>query len=187
MPFITEEIWQLIQERKEGESIMVASMPIPEEYNADIISQFELSKEIIASVRKIRNEKNIPQREPLILYIRSNGGPHLRHFDPVITKLAGLSQIIDTSEKVENAISFLIKTTEYYVPLGSLINVEEEMKKLMEELHYQKGFLTSVLKKLENEKFMQNAPEAIIQQELNKKNDAESKVRTLEDRINALK
>lgn len=187
MPFITEEIWQYIDERKEGESIMIAEMPQPVAYDADLINSFELLKEVVTTVRKVRNEKNLPNKEQLELFIKSDGDDYNHEFDSILAKLGFLSEIKMTEAKVEDAVSFLVKTAEYYIPMSGLIDVEEELKKMEEELKYQQGFLNSVMKKLSNERFVSGAPEKVVQMEKNKQADAESKIATLQERIAGLK
>lgn len=184
MPFITEELWQAITERKDGESIMVELMPKAKAYDAKIISDFETAKEIIAGVRTVRLQKNIPNKEELTLQIL---GAHNNENNAVITKLCNLSALNKSEEKEAGAVSFLVGTTEYAVPLGSLLNVEEEIKKLEEELKYLQGFLKSVAAKLSNERFVSNAPQAVVDGERKKQADAESKIKSLEESIASLR
>ncbi|MGL5690604.1 MAG: class I tRNA ligase family protein, partial [Bacteroidales bacterium] len=184
MPFITEELWQAITERKDSESIMVSRMPEAKAFDATIISDFEAVKEIIAGVRTVRLQKNIPNKETLTLQIL---GAHNSEYDAVITKLCNLSAIATTDEKEASAVSFLVGTTEYAVPLGALLNVDEEIKKLEEELKYLQGFLKSVSGKLSNEKFVNNAPQAVVDAERKKQSDAEIKIKSLEESIASLK
>ena len=146
MPFITEELWQALEPRKEGESLMVAQMPEVAVADSAYLDAFEIVKEIVGGVRTIRLQKNIPNKDALELQIV---GEHNEAFNAVIAKMCNLSSISKVEEKAAGAVSFLVRTTEYAVPLGNLINVEEELAKLQEELKYQKGFLTSVMKKLE--------------------------------------
>ncbi|MGL5786259.1 MAG: valine--tRNA ligase [Bacteroidales bacterium] len=184
MPFITEELWQAITERKDGESIMVELMPKAKAYDAKIISDFEAAKEIIAGVRTVRLQKNIPNKEELTLQIL---GAHNDDNNAVITKLCNLSALNKSEEKDAGAVSFLVGTTEYAVPLGSLLNVEEEIKKLEEELKYLQGFLKSVSAKLSNERFVSNAPQAVVDGERKKQSDAESKINSLQESIASLR
>lgn len=184
MPFITEELWQALSPRKEGESIMVALLPVPEEADNALLESFEVVKEVIAGVRSIRLQKNIPNKEPLGLEVI---GDYQKAFDPVIEKLCNLSSIEKVEEKSPGAVSFLVRTTEYAVPLGNMMNAEEELAKLEEELKYQRGFLQSVLKKLSNENFVSKAPAKIIETERKKQADAETKIKSLEESIAALK
>jgi valyl-tRNA synthetase len=186
MPFITEEIWQLIAERKAGESIMVSMMPGHKKYDKSLVSGFETAKEIISAVRTVRKEKEIAIKEKLDLIIKA-GSDYDNNFLPVVRKLCNLSDIIFADKKIEGAASFIIDTIEYYIPLRGLLDVESELKKATEELDYTRGFLNSVMKKLENERFVQNAPASVIDIERKKKSDAESRIKSLEERIRELK
>jgi valyl-tRNA synthetase len=186
MPFITEEIWHLLEERKDGESIMVSMMPEHKKFSKTLVAKFETAKEIISAVRSVRKDKEIATKEKLELHIRS-GKDYESHFLPVIMKLCNLSVISFTDKKLDGAASFIIDTIEYYVPLGGMLDVEGELKKASDELHYTKGFLKSVMAKLENERFVKNAPAAVIEVERKKKSDAESRIRSLEERIRELK
>ncbi len=187
MPFITEEIWQLLLERKDGESIMVTSMPQAKKFNRDLIEAFERVKETISAIRTIRKNKDIPNKEKLALLVRSEEENYDAEFLPVILKLCNLSEISFVSEKQEGTSSFMVGTTEYYVPLGGKIDIEAELIKLQEDLNYYIGFLTSVLKKLENERFVGNAPVNVLELERKKKSDTESKIRSLEERMKELR
>jgi valyl-tRNA synthetase len=187
MPFITEEIWQLIKERKDGESIMVSRMPVPGKFDESLIVQFDQVKEIIGAVRTIRNDKSIAMKEVLELEYIDAEGIYNPFFDEVVKKMANLSDVHAVKQKNETAGSFIVKNVEFYVPLGNLLNAEEEIAKLEKEIEYAKGFLQSVLKKLENEKFVNNAPKQVLDLELAKKADAESKIASLGKQIQALK
>ena len=185
MPFITEELWQHIAERKDGESIMVAKLPKAANADEAIIDNVNIAKEIIAGVRTVRLQKNIANKEQLELQVVGNSSEV--PVEPVIAKLANLSAINKVAEKDATAISFLVGTDEFAVPLGNNINVEEEVKKLEADLKYNEGFLASVLKKLSNEKFVNNAPAKVIEMERKKQSDAEAKIATLKESIAALK
>jgi len=185
MPFITEEIWQLLEERKDGETIMLSQLPKVIEFDKEFIDKFENVKDVIASIRNIRNQKNIPNKEKLSLSVLSNN--YDNSFDSIITKLANIDEISVVNSKVENASNFMVKTTEYFVPLGDLINIEEEIAKLEEELKYNQGFLNSVMKKLSNTKFVESAPEMVVKKEFDKKADAESKIKSIEETLAQLK
>ena len=185
MPFITEELWQHLAARKEGESIMVARMPEPKEYDAHVIEQFETTKQIISGIRAIRLQKNIANREPLTLQILR--GLHDDANNSVIVKLSNLAQIDRVSEKDANSATFLVGTTEYAVPLGNNIDVEAELQKLEADLQYMQGFLRTVMGKLGNERFVNNAPENVVALERKKKADAESKIKSIEERIAELR
>ncbi len=184
MPFITEELWQALEPRKEGESLMVALMPEVAPVDNAYLDAFDVVKEIVSGVRTIRLQKNIPNKDTLALQVL---GDHNDVFNPVIAKMCNLSEITKTDDKAAGAVSFLVRTTEYAVPLGNMINVEEELAKLAEELKYQQGFLASVQKKLSNESFVSKAPAKVIEMERKKQADAESKIKSIEESIAALK
>ena len=185
MPFITEELWQHIYDRKEGESIMTQILNVAGNYDETIIAQFETVKEVIGGIRTIRLQKNIAQKEALTLEVV--GESPVSKYNAVIAKLCNLSAINAVAAKAEGAAAFMVGTTEYAVPLGNLINVEEELKKLEADLKYQEGFLQSVLKKLSNEKFVSKAPANVIEMERKKQADAETKIAALKESIAALK
>ena len=185
MPFITEELWQHIDERKDGESIMYAPINLtPAEADTDLLKAMDEAKSIISGVRNVRLSKNIPQKQPMNLMIV---GKWTNPFKSIVEKLGGLESITDADAKDPAAASFMVGTTEYCVPLEGAINVEEEIKKLQAELDYAIGFLKSVEKKLSNERFVANAPEAVVAAERKKQADAQSKIKTLEESIAALK
>ncbi len=183
MPFITEELWQHLAERKDGESIMTALMPQANTVDESLITLFETTKQVIAGIRTVRLQKNIPNREALTLQIV---GSHNNANDSVIVKLTNLSAIDVVTEKDANSAAFLVGTTEYAVPLGNNIDVEAELAKLNEDLKYMQGFLRTVMGKLSNERFVNNAPAQVVELERKKKADAESKIKSIEERIAAL-
>ncbi len=185
MPFITEELWQHIYDRQPGESIMTQTLVKDMPYNEALIAQFEAVKEVISGIRTIRLQKNIAQKEALALEV--TGENPVAGFGSVIAKLCNLSGIKQVETKSEGAAAFMVGTTEYAVPLGNLINVEEELKKLEADLKYQEGFLQSVMKKLSNEKFVSKAPANVIEMERKKQADAETKIAALKESIAALK
>ena len=185
MPFITEELWQHIYDRQRGESIMTQTLVKDMPYNETLIAQFEAVKEVISGIRTIRLQKNIAQKEALALEV--TGENPVAGFGSVIAKLCNLSEIKQVETKSEGAAAFMVGTTEYAVPLGNLINVEEELKKLEADLKYQEGFLQSVMKKLSNEKFVSKAPANVIEMERKKQADAETKIAALKESIAALK
>ena len=185
MPFITEELWQHIYDRKDGESLMVQTLDINKEANEEIVKSFEAVKEVIGGIRTIRLQKNIAQKEALSLQVV--GESPVATFNAVISKLCNLTSIESVENKAEGSASFMVGTTEYAVPLGNLINVEEELKKLEADLKYNEGFLQSVLKKLSNEKFVSKAPANVIEMERKKQADAESKIASLKESIAAIK
>jgi valyl-tRNA synthetase len=187
MPFITEEIWHLTENRKKGESIMISKLPEASEYDKSLILKFETVKEVITNIRKIRNDRGIPQKEYVHLYIRESAKKFDHTFDCIIKKLGMLTTISNTNKKIEHAVSFILKSGEFFIPLDEQINIEEEIRKLEGELEYTRGFLNMVLNKLGNERFVQNAPEKVIIQEKAKKADAEAKIKVIEERIESLK
>jgi len=184
MPFITEEVWQSVADRKSGESIMVTRMPKADNKNDKLASDFEIIKNIIAGVRSVRLERNIPNKETVVLNIVS--GAHADVYNAVIIKMCNLESI-ERAEKNATAASFMVGTTEYAVPLGGMINVEEEIAKMEVEIKYLQGFLNSVMKKLGNEKFVANAKPEVVENERKKQADAESKIKTLCESISKLK
>ena len=185
MPFITEELWQHIYDRKEGESIMIQTLNVTSTYDEGIIQLFEVVKEVIGGIRTIRLQKNIAQKEALSLEVV--GESPIATFNAVITKLCNLSAIATVAAKAVGAASFMVGTTEYAVPLGNLIDAEEELKKLEADLKYQEGFLQSVMKKLSNEKFVSKAPANVIEMERKKQADAETKIAALKESIATLR
>lgn len=183
MPFITEELWQHIAERNDGESIMTALLPKAAAADEKKIAAMDTAKGIIAGIRTIRLQKNIPNKEQLEL--QAIGGAEVTAL-PIVMKLANLSAVGNVTEKDAASASFLVGTDEFAVPLGNNINVEEELKKLEADLKYNEGFLQSVMKKLGNEKFVNNAPAQVIEMERKKQADAEAKIATLKESIAAL-
>ncbi len=185
MPFVTEEIWQDLSPRAAGESICVAPMPEPVAEDAAMLARFELAREAISAVRNIRNQKNLPQKEVLVLRVIEDAN-YPAEFAPVIAKMANLSAIEPIAEKDAAAVAFLVKTTQYFVPLAGMLDTEAERRKLAEDLTYYEGFLASVRKKLQNERFVQNAPEKVVANERAKEADAEAKIAALKAQIEAL-
>ncbi len=185
MPFITEELWQHIIDRKEGESLMVSPMTVASEVDEELVRQFELVKEVIAGVRSIRLQKNIAQKESLELQVL--GSNPVAAFDAVVKKMCNLSAIQVTEAKADGAAAFMVGTTEYAVPLGNMIDVEAEIARMEAELKHKEGFLQGVLKKLSNEKFVNNAPAAVIELERKKQADAESIISSLKENIASLR
>jgi valyl-tRNA synthetase len=183
MPFITEELWQALQQREDGESITTALQPKEEIIDRDLLTHFEQVKQVIAGVRTIRLEKNIPNKETLELQVI---GGHDNQFNSVIAKMCNLSSLTIVAEKEAGAAGFMVGTTEYSVPLADKMDVEAELQKLKAELEYTEGFLLSVSKKLGNERFLQNAKAEIVENERKKKADAESKIAALKENIAAL-
>ncbi len=188
MPFITEELWQLLEKREKGESLMVAEMPRKQRSDKQLLKDFEIVKELITQVRNIRKGKGIGKNDALRLMVRNAAnGDYPSQMEPVIRKMGIISDIAITEEKVKGAVSFIVKNVEYYLPLGDLVNPEEEIIRLEKELEYTRGFFASVAKKLGNERFVNNAPEAVVAAERKKMADAEVKINTLEQQIASLK
>ena len=189
MPFITEELYQHIAERKEGESIMVSTLKLdaPSKADAELIAQFEHAKQVISGVRAIRQSKNISPREPLTLEVIGNSQFSILNSQFLICKLAGLSEIAVVEKKSEGTQSFLIGTEEYAVPLGNLIDAAAEIEKAETEIKRLQGFMMGIQKKLQNERFVQNAPAQVVELERKKLSDAESKIVALQETINSLK
>ena len=185
MPFITEELWQAIEERKDGESIMTQSVKIfADSYDEQLIADVETAKSIISGVRTIRLQKNIAQKEALNLEIVNSQFSILNsQLNAMIMKMGNLEAINVVEAKSDGTSSFMVGTTEYAVPLGSLIDVEAEVAKLQAELTYLEGFLNSVMKKLSNERFVSNAPEAVVAAERKKQADAESKIAAIKESL----
>ena len=187
MPFITEEIWQSISDRKEGESIVTAESPKAGSIDEKLLQAFENKKEVVTAIRKIKKEKNIPQRESVVLNVKKNNQSYMKELDSVIEKLGGVSQIDFVNDKIEGAINFIVSAVEYFVPLGDLVDKDEEIGKLEKELDYTKGFLNSVMKKLGNERFVSSAPAKVVEMEQTKKAEAETKIAAIEEQLKALK
>ena len=183
MPFITEELWQALQERGTGESIMTVLQPMSGERDKDLLAGIEEAKQVIAVVRTIRLEKNIPNRDTLELQVI---GKHDERYNSVITKMCNLSSFTSIAEKEPGAAGFMVGTTEYSVPLPEKVDVAAELQKLKTELDYTEGFLLSVSRKLGNERFVQNANPEIVENERRKQADAESKIASLKENIAAL-
>jgi valyl-tRNA synthetase len=186
MPFLTEEIWQLLAERTKEEALIVSTWPTMKPFNANMIADFDNTIEVISGIRTIRKDKNIPFKDSIELKIVNNDKSST-YFDAVVSKLGNISALDYVSDKVEGALSFRVKSNEYFIPITGNINVEEEIAKLTEELNYTKGFLKSVQGKLSNEKFVSGAPEKVIEMERKKEADALAKIATIEQSLAGLK
>ena len=186
MPFITEELWQHLAERKEGESIMVSpqSIAAPKAGDAEVLANVEIVKSVVANIRAIRNTKNISPREALDLQVI--GADPVAAYDCIISKMANVNGVASVEAKGDGVSSFMVGTTEYAVPLGGLIDVAAELAKAEAELKHLEGFLKGVQKKLSNERFVNNAPAAVVELERKKQSDAESKIATLKETIKSL-
>jgi valyl-tRNA synthetase len=186
MPFLTEEIWQLLSERTTEEALIVSNWPEIKPFNSQLIADFENTIEVISGIRTIRKDKNIPFKDAIELKVVNNDKVST-YFDAVVTKLGNISLLEYVADKVDNALSFRVKSNEYFIPITGNINVEEEMAKLTAELVYTQGFLKSVQNKLANEKFVAGAPEKVLANERQKEADALSKIETLEHSLAGLK
>ena len=184
-PFIAEELWHLIRERKEGEDIIIAEWPAVQAVNESVLISFHKAEEVIANIRNVRKQNNIANKVKMELCIKKNNAIDTT-FDAVIVKMGNLSQLEYVAEKVANANSFLVNSNEYYIPFGDSIDLEAEKKKLTEELEYTKGFLNSVQRKLQNEKFMAGAPEQVVTIERKKEAEALSTIAVLEEKISSM-
>ena len=188
MPFITEEIWHHLDERGEEACLMIMEMPVSEKSNDSLLNEFEYVKEVIMGIRKVRKEKNIANKDEIKLLIKKNAGEKAKaHFDPVVKKLCKLSDLSYTDVKEEGSVSFVIRSTEFYIPLEGSVDIEAEIEKLEAELKYTRGFMQSVAKKLSNERFVNNAPDAVVGKEKQKLADAESRIKVLEEQLSAFK
>ncbi len=188
MPFITEEIWQILEDRAAGESIMLTRLPMPESYNQSLVDKFVFAEEVIMAIRNARKEKNIPQKEGIRLFIRKNNNEAAdTTFDGLVMKLCNISEFGYVEEKVEGCISFVVGSTEFFIPLTGKIDVAEALKKLEEELAYTTGFLGKVMQKLSNDSFVNHAPAAVVDSERKKQDDAAARIKVLEEQIRGLK
>ncbi|MBO7616469.1 MAG: valine--tRNA ligase [Bacteroidales bacterium] len=184
MPFITEEIWHAIAERKEDDDIIIAQQPKFQGFDAEILKQFEFTQEVINNVRKVRSDKNIAFRFAIQLVVKGTAN---KDFDCVIAKLCNVSEVSYVAEAPAGAFGFLVGSTEFFVPLTGSVDVEAEIKKLEEELKYAQGFLKSVEAKLSNERFVSGAPAAVVDKERKKKADAETKIAVIEQQLAGLR
>ena len=185
MPFITEELWQHLYDRKPGDSIMRDELKIGPLTEQDMLDEMECVKQIVSGVRMVRSQRNIATKEKLELQMVGND--HYTDYASVIMKMANLSKMETVSEKAADASAFMVGTDEFAVPLGDLIDVAAELQKQETQLQHLEGFLAGVMKKLYNEKFVANAPEAVVAMERKKKSDAEEKIAALKDSIAELK
>ena len=187
MPFLSEDIWQQISERSPEEALIVNHWPEVNSLNqADLLAGFEWAKQVISEVRTVRKEKQIAQKEVLDMFVMHPSNP-LIYWTAGIEKLANLRPLQLTDAPIEGALSFRVDAHEYFIPIAGAIDVDAEIAKVTEELTYTKGFLTSVEKKLSNERFVSNAPEAVLALEKKKQSDAIAKIETLEQSLVYLK
>ena len=185
MPFVTEEIWQDLAPRADGESIMVSQMPAAGDADEKLLARFELAQEVVSAVRNIRKQKNIPQKEALTLKVIVDEN-YPSEYAPVIRKSVNLSEITTVAEKDASDAGFIVKTTQYFVPMAGMIDAEAETAALKKDLEYYEGFLASVMKKLSNERFVSSAPEKVVANERAKQADAEAKIAAIKEQLAAL-
>ncbi len=185
MPFLTEEVWHSIKERDAKDCIMVNDYPKMGSVNSELLNDFHTMTEVMVEIRTFRKKQNLAQKIPINLSMKLNE-QHNEQLNAIIQKLGNIEALNTVSEKVEGAFSFIIKSNEFYIPLAGTVDIEEQKKKLEEELKYTKGFLNSVAKKLSNERFVNNAPEAVVASEQKKQTDAEQKIRVIEEQLAGL-
>jgi len=189
MPFITEEIWHQLGTRGQGDDIIIAAYPISSKFKPELLKHFDLEREVIIAIRNERVNKNIPPKEKITLYVRKNHGQQPdTYFDEVVIKMGNLSELKYTEDKIEGAASFIVGSTEFFIPIeAETIDIEGEIQRLERDLEYARGFLVSVMSKLGNEKFVNSAPPKVVEIEKKKQADAESKIRVIEAQIENLK
>ena len=184
MPFLTEEIWHLLEERNDGDDIIISEMPVAENFNEDLLNSFNEASDVVNNIRKIRKEKGIANKDSLkLLYLAGDMKNHA--FAAVISKLGNLDTFDKTDSKPEASMSFMVKAQEYFIPLSDNVDVEAEIEKLETDLKYQEGFLKSVTKKLSNERFVNNAPVKVVEMEKKKQSDAEEKIEKIKEMISS--
>lgn len=185
MPFITEELWHELKERKNKDCIIVAPWPSASAPDKNILKEGAFSFEIITEIRNTRNAKNISPKEKLNLIVKGDSPSGIKNFWPLITKLSNLGEI-SFNTKSEDGVGFIVRSTEFFIPLSGQIDVAKERESILKELDYQKGFLSSVTRKLTNEKFVNSAPPTVVEAERKKQADAESKIKALEESLKRL-
>ena len=185
MPFITEEIWHQIAPRTQEEALIISRYPSKDPVNNTVLNDFEIASEVISGIRTIRKEKNISFKEPIKLFVINNIGasPSL---DAVIKKMGNVEHLEYISEKMGGALTYRVKSNEYFIPMEGSVNVENEIEKLSNELTYTEGFLKSIQAKLTNERFVNNAPEKVVASEKQKEADALAKITTLKNSLSSL-
>ena len=185
MPFLTEEIWQYISERTPEEALIVSKWPEIKAIDKTLITEFEFASEVISGIRNIRKQKNIAFKDVIGFSVINNEKARAT-FNGVIAKLGNLEGIEHTDEAIDGALTFRVKSNEYFIPMVGAIDIEAELKKLTEELNYTEGFLKSVQKKLSNERFVAGAPEQVVASEKKKEADALAKIETLKASLTSL-
>ena len=186
MPFLSEEIWQFIAPRTPQDALIIASYPKLEKSDDRLIKDFEFMTQIISGIRTVRKQKNIAFKNSIDLVVLNNE-QFSDAFDTVIKKLGNIDQLSYTASKIEGALSFRVKSNEYFIPISAdNINIDEEIKKLTEELNYTQGFLKTVQRKLANERFIAGAPEQVVANERKKEADAIAKIETIKASLASL-
>ena len=185
VPFVSEEIWQALKERSIDEALIVASWPGKTDYDASLTDDFAIASEVVSGIRSIRKQKNIPHKDQIVLQVLNNEKVS-PVFDPIITKLGNISALDYVNDPVQGALSFRVKSNDYFIPMAGAVDIDAEKAKLEEELDYTRGFLRSVEKKLSNERFVNSAPEKVVAIEQQKKQDAEAKIEAIQASLKAL-
>ena len=185
MPFITEEIWHQIAPRTQEEALIISRYPSKDPVNISVLNDFEIASEVISGIRTIRKEKNISFKEPIKLFVINNIEASTS-FDAVIKKMGNVEHLEYISEKMGGALTYRVKSNEYFIPMEGSVNVENEIEKLSHELTYAEGFLKSIQAKLTNERFVNNAPEKVVASEKQKEADALAKIATLKNSLSSL-
>jgi valyl-tRNA synthetase len=186
MPFLTEEIWHQITDRDDKDCVIVNHWPIEKDYDKAILIDAKTAFELVSQIRNIRAAKGISPKESLKLYVKTNSEMIYQEYISVIDKLANIDELAFTNDKIDQAVSFFIGSDECFIPMEGAIDVEKEKEEIQKELDYTKGFLKSVKKKLENERFVSNAPDKVVEMEKKKQADAEAKIKTLEESLKNL-
>ena len=185
-PFVSEELWHALNERKEGEDIVIAEWPKVKVINDHVLTGFDKVEKIIAHIRTIRKNNNIANKVKLEMYVRTDSSSQT-DFDAVVVKMGNLSVFEYVSDKIQQANSFIVEGVEYFIPFGDSVDVEAEIKKMEEELSYTKGFLKSVQGKLSNERFVAGAPAQVLELERKKEADALGKIQLIEEKLTSLR
>ncbi len=183
MPFISEEIWHTLNQRNEGDDLIIAEWHTAVQFDAALLNRFEFIRETVIAIRNIRAEKNIPFKESIELSIKGDCETADTYFNEVMIKLCNISSLHYIDEKLENALGFIVNSTEFYIPFGETIDIEAEIVKLKAELDYTRGFLLSVMKKMQNERFVQSAPAQVVEIERKKQQDAEARIKVIEEQL----
>ena len=187
MPFISEEIWQMLDKRAEGQSIMVSDMPVGGKVRTDVLKDFEHARLLVSAIRNIRKARKLPARESLRLFVSEKSKDASSICRNMVKRLANISDIEKAAAKPADSVSLMVGTAEYYLLLDDKIDITAEIERLETELEYNRGFLASVLKKLDNKKFVNKAPARVVEHEQKKKEDTETKIASLLERLKELK